>query len=199
MGYNKVGEGGLHMKRNYLDQFYTVDEESGDYIIEITIQDYDDIFNSWDSSLYNIRDLDSSLKAFIEECSRDIDINKKVTLRFNIQKETKDPELENTISNGIRNFFEYYAYITKRKLRERNKKALIFIGISAAFTISSFFLRNELDPELFQHFILESLTVGGWIFMWEAFSYLFILSNDERKKKKEYRRLMKAPMLFRYK
>lgn len=187
------------MKRNYLDQFYTVDEESGDYIIEITIQDYDDIFNSWDSSLYNIRDLDSSLKAFIEECSRDIDINKKVTLRFNIQKETKDPELENTISNGIRNFFEYYAYITKRKLRERNKKALIFIGISAAFTISSFFLRNELDPELFQHFILESLTVGGWIFMWEAFSYLFILSNDERKKKKEYRRLMKAPMLFRYK
>lgn len=186
-------------RRSYLEQFYTVDEESGDYIIEIAIQEYDDIFNNWDSSVYNIRDLDSSLKAFIEECSRDIDINKKISLRFNIRKETKDPKLEETISNGISNFFEYYWYITKRQLRERNKKAILFILISAAFTVTSFLLKNDIDPKLFQHFILESLTVGGWIFMWEAFSHLFIQSNDQRKKKKEYKRLIKAPMLFRYK
>ncbi len=53
------------MSNRFLDQFYTIDPNSSDYIIEINLENYDDIFNTWDSSVYNIRDLDSSLKSFL--------------------------------------------------------------------------------------------------------------------------------------
>ena len=42
------------MKTNFLDQFYTIDQDSGDYLIDIALKDYDEVFNTWDSSVYNI-------------------------------------------------------------------------------------------------------------------------------------------------
>ncbi|KGP73105.1 hypothetical protein [Pontibacillus yanchengensis] len=185
------------MNKNYLEQFYTIDED-GDYIIEIAIEDYDDIFNTWDSSVYNVRDLDSSLRSFIEDCSRDIDTSEKIALRFNVSKETQDKELEEKITDSIRNFFEYHYFVTSKQVHKRRKKSLWFILISTLFTLLSFYFQNATESGLFEHFLLESLTVGGWIFMWEAFSILFIQSSDDRKKKREYKRLIHAPLLFRY-
>lgn len=95
------------MKRNFSDQFYTIDPVTDDYIIEIALNSYDDIFNNWDSSVYNIRDLDSSLKSFLEECSFDIDLRSKVTLRFQMQDESQNQNTEKTVIAGLRNFFNY--------------------------------------------------------------------------------------------
>ncbi len=112
---------------NFLDQFYTVDPESGDYIVEIALNDYDDIFNSWDSSVYNIRDLDSSLKSFLVDCAYDIDDNKKIILRFNMQDEKKDHVMEKNIEKGIRNYFAYCIYMLKKAYTERKKMALLHL------------------------------------------------------------------------
>lgn len=187
------------LKNNFLDQFYTIDPETGDYIIEIAIIDYDDIFNNWDSSVYNIRDLDSSLKSFLEDCSHDIELNKKVTLRFNIKDEKKAPDTEETIKNGIRNYFNYCFHISKKKLSERRKKASIYVFISLIFTFITVYFQTGVKTEFLHKVLLQGLTVGSWVFLWEAFSLFFLHGNDVLRRKKQYARLLKAPMIFRYK
>ncbi|MRH43485.1 hypothetical protein GH741_12430 [Aquibacillus halophilus] len=186
------------MNRNFLDQFYTLDSETGNYIIEIALKDYDDIFNSWDSSVYNIRDLDSSLKSFLEECSFDITSSKDIVLRFNIKNQVKDEEREKKIERGIRNYFNYCLYITKTKFSYRRKRSFYYIIASFLFTVVSYYLQNIVENEFFNQIVLLGLTVGGWVFLWEAFSLLFIHSSDLTRKKKQYKRILSAPMWFRY-
>lgn len=186
------------MKPHYLDQFYTIDSETGDYIIEISLNDYDDIFNSWDSSVYNIRDLDSSLKSFIQECSDDVDLRRQIVLRFNMQNEKKSAETETLILKSIRNYFHYRLSSTQKRLRERRKKAFFYIGASLIFTLISILMKNSVEVKIIGQVILQGLTVGGWIFLWEACSLLFLQRHELTRKKKEYRRLLEAPVRFRY-
>ncbi|MTI80341.1 MAG: hypothetical protein FH758_05565 [Firmicutes bacterium] len=186
------------MRNNFLDQFYTIDPHTGDYIIEITLTNYDDIFNSWDSSVYNIRDLDSSLKSFIEDCSSDIDLRKNIILRFNIWHQDKDTVREKIIVEGICTYFYYCLHITRNRFHERIKRAAFYVLTSLVFTIMSIYFRSIVKNEMIHELVLLSLTVGGWVFLWEAFSLLFIQSSELWKKKKQYKRLLGAPMIFKY-
>ncbi|WP_226036889.1 hypothetical protein [Aquibacillus saliphilus] len=172
------------MKSTFLDQFYTYDSETGKYIIEIALNNYDDIFNSWDSSVYNIRDLDSSLKSFLEECSFDITSSKDIILRFNIKNQEKDPEREKQIEEGIRNYFNYCLYIKKTQFTYRRKRSLIYIMASLFFTILSYYLQNIVDNEFLKEIVLLSLTVGGWIFFVGSI-LAFIYSKRRPFKEKE--------------
>lgn len=186
------------MKRNFLDQFYTIDPETGDYIIEISLNSYDDIFNSWDSSIYNIRDLDSSLKSFLEECSYDIDLRSRVTLRFNMQDESKDQGTEKTVVAGLRNYFNYRLHFMRKKTHQERKKILGYIVVSLVLTFFSFYLPAVMEMGIVHKVFLQGLQLGGWVFLWEAFTLLFLQGGSARKKRKEYKRLLGAPIRFRY-
>ncbi|WP_112181020.1 MULTISPECIES: hypothetical protein [Paraliobacillus] len=186
------------MKNNFLDQFYTVDPVTGDYIIEISIKDYDEVFNTWDSSVYNIRDLDASLKAFLEEFSFEIDSRKNVKLKFDMLDEKKDVEMEKNIIKGIRNNFNYKYYLLNKQTVQSRKKSFIYIIVSVMFTIASSYIQFSEENKIFQDLVSLNLTVGGWIFLWEAFSILFMQSGNLSKRKKHYKRIIAAPIIFRY-
>ena len=171
------------MKNNFLDQFYTIDSESGDYIIEIALKSYDDIFNNWDSSVYNIRDLDSSLKSFLEECSYDIDTRRNIVLRFNMQNQQRDHSMERNIETGIRNYCKYFLHVQKMHFAARRKRTIIYILVSLTLTLVSAGLQSVVHNKIINDLILLGLTVGGWVFLWEAFSLLFIQSSDLRRRK----------------
>ncbi|WP_209122724.1 hypothetical protein [Alkalihalobacillus sp. BA299] len=186
------------MKNNFLDQFYTIDPVSGDYIIEIALKDYDDVFNTWDSSIYNIRDLDSSLKSFLEEFSYEIDSQNKIKLIFDLQNAKKDIKMEKNIEIGVRNHFNYRHYVITKQTTQNRKKSAVYILVSIMFTIlSTYFQFSELN-KLVQKLISLNLTVGGWVFLWEAFSLLFMQSSDLSKRRKHYKRIVSAPIMFRY-
>ncbi|SET73888.1 hypothetical protein SAMN05421676_107137 [Salinibacillus kushneri] len=186
------------MTHTFLDQFYTIDPNTGEYIIEISLKDYDDVFNTWDSSVYNIRDLDSSLKSFLKECSYDIGSKKAIKLRFNMKNQKKDERMEALIAEGIRNYFQYALYVTKKRFSEKRKRSLLYVILSLFFTILSYFFQTTNASQLMGEIISLSLTVGGWVFLWETFSLLFIHSSDLWKKRGQYKRISQAPIIFRY-
>lgn len=186
------------MSNNFLDQFYTIDPESGDYIIEVNLENYDDIFNTWDSSVYNIRDLDSSLKSFLEECSHDIKSQNNIQLRFNMQKQERNIDMEKNIEKGIRNYFNYILYTTKRDFLNIRNKVFLYIIVSVLFTTLSFYLQISDNAKVINEIISLSVTVSGWVFLWEAFSLIFIQSSDLWKKRKQYKRILSAPIVYRY-
>lgn len=186
------------MKNNFLDQFYTIDSGSGDYIIDVALQDYDDVFNTWDSSVYNIRDLDYSLKSFLEEFSYEIEPKHKIKLVFNMQDEKKDPEMEEMIRNGVRNHFNYRYFLTTKYSSQNRKKSIIYILVSILFTIISSYLHISEASKLIEDLLLLNLTVGSWVFLWEAFYILFIQRSDSRRKKSHYERIVNAAIEFKY-
>ncbi|MBM7553033.1 hypothetical protein [Thalassobacillus pellis] len=186
------------MKRNFLDQFYTIDRNTGEYIIEIGLNSYDDIFNSWDSSVYNLRDLDSSLKSFLEECSYDIDLHNDIVLRFHMQNEKGDPKVENTVITSLRNFFNYRLHFIKKEMDHDLKKVVVYVAVSLVLTFFSLYLPEVLDVEIVFKIILQAVQLGGWVFLWEAFTLVFLQGRAPRKLRKEYRRLLHAPIRFQY-
>lgn len=186
------------MKNNFLNQFYTIDPDSGDYIIEIALMDYDEVFNTWDSSVYNIRDLDSSLKSFLEEFSSEIDSLYKIKLIFTMQNEKKDVEMEKSIKIGVRNYFNYRYFVTTKQTVQNRKKSMVYILVSILFTILSTYFQTSEENKLIKELVLLNLTVGSWVFLWEAFSLLFMQSSRLSKKRRHYERIVSAPIEFRY-
>lgn len=186
------------MKTSFLDQFYTIDPETGKYIIDVALNDYDDVFNTWDSSVYNIRDIDSSLKAFLEEFSYEIDSKHKIKLVFNMRNEKKDREMEETIRSGVRNHFNYRYFLTTKHARRKRNESFIYIFVSILLTIFSTYFRFPVVGKLVQEILLLNLTVGSWVFLWEAFSILFIQRSEIRQKRIHYQRIVNAPIEFRY-
>lgn len=187
------------MKNNFLDQFYTIDEVTGDYIIEIALKNYDDIFNSWDSSVYNIRDLDSSLKSFLEDCSNDISRSNRIKLRFNIEHQDPDSAMEDNIKKGIKNYFRYRLFVIQNQFIMRRKRTIIYILVALLFTVFSFYFTDNSKTGVLHEVVLLSLTVGGWVFLWEAFSLFFIQRSELYRKRKQYKRIIEAPIYFKYK
>lgn len=186
------------MENNFLNQFYSIDPVSGDYIIEIALKDYAEVFNTWDSSVYNIRDLDSSLKSFLEEFSYEIDSRNKIKLIFTMHNEKKDIEMEKSIEIGVRNYFNYRYFVTTKQTFQNRKKSLVYILASIMFTILSTYFQISEENKLIKELILLNLTVGSWVFLWEAFSLQFMQSSHLSKRRKHYERIVSAPIEFRY-
>ncbi|MGP4038871.1 hypothetical protein ACTWP4_03015 [Gracilibacillus sp. D59] len=186
------------MKSRFLDQFYTIDPVSGEYIIEIALHDYDEVFNTWDSSVYNIRDLDASLKSFLEEFSYEIDSHHKIKLVFDMKDATQDTNMEKNIELGVRNYYNYRHFVMNKQTMQSRKKTLIYILVSTLFILLSTFFQLSEENQFFQQLLSLNLTVGSWVFLWEAFSLLFMQSGDLSKRRKHYRRIVVAPIIFRY-
>lgn len=186
------------MKNNFLVQFYSIDQFSGDYIIEIALKDYDEVFNTWDSSVYHIRDLDSTLKSFLEEFSYEIDSKNKIKLIFNMQNEKRDIKMEKSIKTGVRNYFNYRYFVITKQTAQNRKKSMVYILLSVVFTILSTYFQILDGSKLIKELVLLNLTVGSWLFLWEAFSLLFMQSSDLSKRRKHYERIISAPIEFKY-
>lgn len=186
------------MRDDFLDQFYTIDKETEQYIVDISLEYYKNIFNTWDSAVYNLRDLDTSFRAFLEECAYDIALDNEMVIRLNIKNEPRNEELEKTIIDSMRTNFKYVAITTQRQLKNSRKRSLQYVAVSLCFLLLTTLPPKIYAKNIILQVMLQSLTIGGWIFLWEAFSILFIRSSDDREKRKIYRRLQKAPIIFRY-
>ena len=185
-------------EKGFLSQFYTIDRFTGNYVIEIALRNYNEIFNIWDSSTTKLKGLDPSFKTFLEECSSNIDMRQKVALRFIVQEQKKDLKLEEKIKKGIHNYFVYSLFTINNKLAIRRKKIIYYIFLSSIFVTFYFYFQNVQTTDILKEIVLYSLTIGGWVFLWESFSLLFIQGNEMKKKKIQYKRLLNASIVFRY-
>ncbi|WP_138209676.1 hypothetical protein [Hathewaya histolytica] len=53
-------------------------------------------------------------------------------------------------------------------------------------------------PTILFNTISESMNVGGWIFLWEALSLVFINRSDSVTNTKKYKRFLNAKIYFKY-
>ncbi|KLU58880.1 hypothetical protein CEB3_c48980 [Peptococcaceae bacterium CEB3] len=182
---------------NYLNRIYEKNPTTGNYVVEISLSKYEDVFNGWDHADYKKRDLDPQLTFFLERCFSEIPLNHAVEICFYLPTEERDRAKEKVITSCIDTYYGFYAYTEGKKIYKSYQKTLLYIMASFMFLTGSFLIRNDAGNVLVNT-LIQGATVGGWVFLWEALSLVFFRMEGKATTKKIYEKLHTSPIYFRH-
>jgi hypothetical protein len=186
-------------RKNYLKQIYKVNPESNAYIIEVSLENYNEIFNGWDPSPIKRRDLDPDLVHFMEECALDIPLRFPLELQFQMPGEQYDERKEELSRTGIQNNFNFTTHFIRKDIKQTRKKVVFYIITAFAFLSLGYISGQRVEPNIITTTLMEGLSIGGWVFLWEAFSLLFFSGQETYGKLRRYERFQNTIINFEYK
>ena len=177
---------------------YRMGPDTDEFIIEISVDSYNEIFNGWDPSPVKRRDLDPEVIDFIESCADDIPLQYPVELHFYMPKDQRDEEKERLSIEGIRNNFAYTTALIRRSLSDIRKKTITYAVAAFVFLTLRYMSGPIVPTNILTTILIEGLSIGGWVFLWEAFSLLFFSGQETNNQLKQYLRLLEAKIIFKY-
>ncbi|NLY54050.1 MAG: hypothetical protein GX060_05470 [Firmicutes bacterium] len=180
-----------------VSSLYERNPNTGNYIIEIALDKYGDVFNEWDHASYRKRDMDPELAFFLEESSNEIPMRYGLDLVFYLPRQEMDVAKESVITAVVKNYYQFYAGMERKALRKAYRQMINYI-VAALALLTSTYVFSIWQETFFLAILSEGLSVGSWFFLWEAISFLIFERNEEREKIKTYERLARANIFFRY-
>lgn len=185
-------------KKDYLRQIYRMDAETNAFIIEVSLDNYNEIFNGWDPSPVKRRDLDPDLVHFMDECASDIPLKYPLELQFYLPEEQYDEEKEKLARLGIENNFRFIIHFINKEIRQISSKIVFYIITAFAFLSAGYLSGERVAENIVTTTLMEGLSIGGWVFLWEAFSLFFFARQEILNRLKKYRRFQEAKVSFSY-
>lgn len=181
-----------------LRYIYHTNQHNNAYLIELNLDDYQDLFNSWDGSALDRKELAPELSHFLERASFELPLKEEVELCFYLPEKKKDQTMEADSRATIKNNFRMNLFFVDRNLKTNNKKIATYIVMGIFFLITAYLIPENKDLSLLISLLMEGLFVGGWVFLWEAFSIFFFGSRELKNKKKRYYRYLDSDIVFKY-
>lgn len=188
----------MSKKKSYLSQIYKYDEVEKCYVVEVSLDNYQELFNAWDAAPTRKKDLDSELIEFIEQAAYDIPMKHKTKISLGLPLDQKDEKFEASVKTAVYNNFKMIIHFINKKLHVNNRKVMTYISFSIAFITLSYFLLTSVTDNLTFKLIREGLMIGGWVLMWESFTLFFFDSYEVRNRRKRYQRFLDSNIEFRY-
>jgi hypothetical protein len=184
-------------KIDYLKRMYNVNPETGNYIIELNLDSYLEVFNEWDHSSYKRRDMAPDLANFLEECSEDIPLKYDIDISMYLPKESQDPEKEKIISNRIHSYYNFYAVTEKKSLKKQNREMINFIVIAFVLIFLNIIISSHIHS-IITRGLTQGLVVGAWVFLWEPITFFTFERREISDIVRTYERLANANIYFKY-
>lgn len=184
-------------KRKDITSVYNRNPENGAYLIEISLDDYSEIFNGWDASHLKKKDIEPELLEYMEQAAWEIPIKEKVEICFYLPKEINDTEKENISIVGIKNNFKTVLFFIDKLLHKNYRQAATYVSIAVLFLIGAYGLRLVTELNFTFSIVVEGFFIGGWFLMWEAFSTFFFTSHETRRRRKVYQRFQHSEIFFK--
>jgi hypothetical protein len=178
-------------------QLYRKDHETGRYMIEVALRQYEDIFNEWDPSPFRRRDLHPDLTEFLEECSSEISLKHPLSIVFHLSTDDHDHTKHEYVTTGLRNHFSFSAHLLRKRLKISHKHSLRNLAIGIAFLLSTTLAQSKISSSLLADVFTQGLFIGGWVFVWEALATVVFADAPIRNKIKEWERFLDAPIIFK--
>ena len=144
------------------------------------------------------RDLDTSVVDYFDACSSEIPLNYSIELSFVAPKEIFDGDKESRVRAGLATWLDFTANKAKGAIFESLKRALQYVGAFVLLIIGSFVLRNAGLDGFAVETISEGISIGSWVFLWEAFAIIFFKLHKLVKQYRKIARIRNAPISFRY-
>lgn len=181
-----------------INSLYDFDKASNAFIIKLSIKRYLNIFNNYDPYPIRKRDIDQNVINYLEDCSDDISFKSNIILEIKILEEKKDIDLEERTKKGLVNNFLYMYEYYKNENRKIINNSIFYIFtflVLASFTF--WFDSSDLNiNRVFIRTVLEGISIGSWVFLWEAIAGLLIKNKSSRKLIKTYNRFMNCKIVF---
>jgi hypothetical protein len=181
-----------------LEKIYSFDSALQSFTISVAIEDYIDIFNELDSAPFKIRDINHYLRLFLEESSSDIPSKYAVAIQFTVSREKRDLRKEEKIKSGLKTYFSNVRNSLKREIKISYQKAAFYTFASFMLLFASFALKPLVSDNIILSTLAEGVSIGGWVFLWEAISTFIFKNRDIREKYKHYKRFSAAVVSFKY-
>ena len=185
-------------KVNNYELLYRKNNDTGRVIIDIALDDYLDFFHEWDNSAFKKRDIHVELAQFLDICSEDIPLRKKLEINFSLDTVEINKEKEDLIRISYRNYYHSLKRLEDRKTK-RIVRASIFLLIISLILLTAYGLLLDTEVNtIFSRVFLESLLIGGWVFTWEAVHLMFIDIIEPFRRRREIKRFLEADLTFKY-
>ncbi len=188
----------MNNENSLLEKLYERNPQNGNYIIEVALDTYADIFNEWDYAPFRRKDIDPDLLRFLEESMEDIPMKSEVDICFYLSDEIQNEKREQMIIAWFRNYYRLCIELERRKIKSLVLKSVLYSLASAAFLISSYLGNRISENDLLSYLLTQTVIVGGWVFLWEAISLLTFERVKIYRRMRNYNRFRRAAVVFRY-
>ena len=178
-------------------QIYRYDEDTDEFILEMALNHFHELFHEWDASTIRKKDLDPDLVDFLVEAVTDLPKDANIAILFKLSSSEPDPKLEDIAQNALHNYFDFKIHLSKRQVNRFLRRALSYLMIGFSFILGATLLDQVLDRITF-NVLTQGLFIGGWVFIWESVSLLFFKIRGLRQDHKRYEKIKNATIYFKY-
>jgi len=187
----------IKKKKNLLLSQYNQNAETKAYMIEVSLEDYSELFNGWDASPLKRKELEPELLDYLERASSDIPLNEVVDLCFYLPKDNRNNDKEQRTITSIVNNFKVEMHVIDKFLKRNYRRLVSYIILAILFLIGAYLLRNIVGLSLLTNIMTEGFFIGGWFLLWEAFSLFFFDTHEVKIRKRLFQRLLNAYIYFK--
>lgn len=141
----------------------------GSAIIDISVEEIGDLFNSFDKkATFTRRELDQDFVDYIIDCVKELG-GQKFIIRVIIEKEYNMLQ-ENILRKAIANHFGFLHQAERKNFFREIMKffGLLLLGVALLSTVSIYKLPDTPEVELWKKILSEGVVIAGWVAFWEA-------------------------------
>ncbi|HEY7800723.1 MAG TPA: hypothetical protein VIA80_18295 [Hyphomonadaceae bacterium] len=165
-------------------------------LIEIRINSVNQLFNSFDPSPFQARDLDDNAEEFIVGWAREFPRSERLRIVVHLPTEQCETEGGRTLASSVAQHFDYRAGVMKRELSElfRSGRLYLFVGLSifVACLVLAQLIRSTFPGNAIAVAFEQGLIIIGWVANWKPFELLIYDWWPLRRRIRLYERLAKA-------
>jgi hypothetical protein len=138
--------------------------------VEIFVDKIQQLFNSMDPSPFHEKDLDHDAEEFIVSWAKEYPRSDPLTLIVHLNESADTAGSPELVEKAVRNYFAYRAKLNRMEFKHllRQGRTSLIIGLlflATCLLISELMLRQE--PGTLLSLLRESLTIAGWVAMWQ--------------------------------
>ena len=143
--------------------------KDGEAIIDISIEEIGDLFNSFDKkAVFSRRDLDEDFEDYLTESVRELEKTPFI-IQISIEKGYNQAQ-EYALRKAIINQFTYLYGIEHRKIIEEFYKflGLFMLGIIIGVIVYNANIPDDASVETWKRICSEGAVIAMWVAFWEA-------------------------------
>lgn len=151
--------------------------EGDTLVIELSLRQTAQIFNSLDPSPFHEKELDSDAARYIADAVRDIGVDQPIKLSVELPAHELRGAAAASIGDAIRYHFAYRLQTARRDLRLQFRRGRTSLLIGLLFLFTCMALRevaHSFPQSAVMRILAEGLLILGWVAMWsplEVFLY----------------------------
>lgn len=187
-------------KKNLLDNIYKYDGKDNSYIIGVSLDKYENIYNELDPTPFRKRDIESELVDYVVDSSIDIPIKYDVKLNLYLPSIEKDDKKENNAKIAIHSYFKYLLIRNKMVLLNSLRRCFRSLVLGVLLFTFYFFVSDNLNiTSEFLKVIIEGVSILGWVALWDVGEEFLFNWVSIFHKRRLLKRMANAKVEFIYK